>query len=727
MNTPGAVVIRAEGALAAISRFRTLLKKQAPRSARMTRVCSKKVTPSGASRFEILQSRMEGIALSTIPPDIATCPACIKEMSDPDDRRYRYPFTNCTNCGPRFTIVSSLPYDRERTSMSAFKMCPACRREYANPSDRRFHAEPNACPKCGPRLSLFLPEGVPTPVLARNPIDTAAAALAKGKIVALRGLGGFQLAADATNEEAVQELRRRKGREEKPFAVMFSNMAAAKTAARITKADEAILLDPCAAILLCPSRADSPLAPSVSLKLPTVGVFLPYTPMHRLLLSRVERPLVMTSGNRTDEPIAIGNEEAFTRLGNIADLFLLHDREIIQRSDDSVVRRVGSSMYPIRRARGFVPAPVSLSRSFPDVVGLGADLKGTFCFIRENAAYLSQHLGDLELSPSREFYEETFQFFRKFLDAKPTAVCHDLHPAYFTTSFAATIEGSDHFFALQHHKAHIYSVMAETGFSGKAVGAAFDGTGYGEDGTIWGGEFFTIEGDEVTRAGHLSKFPLPGGDAAIREPWRTALSLLRETLGRTDAEKAARNLFPDIPDKSLLLLLDALDQNINIVPTSSAGRLFDAASAIAGVCTKAAFEGQAPMLFEAAASQKFAGRYPFSIVHENGLIAVDWKELVANLASDATTGKPLKAIARRFHDTLALAILEVISQLAEGIGARHAILSGGVFQNATLLDMVLSGLRQKRMIPLIHRQVPTNDGGISLGQAYFAALRVAGR
>ena len=725
-NTPGTVVVHVEGTPSSLDRFNVLFWKGLPPAARMIRVPVPEGRPFGRTGLRDPPEPEQGIALSTIPPDIATCPACLSELSDPSDRRYRYPFTNCTNCGPRFTIVSSLPYDRERTSMAAFPMCVSCRKEYEDPLDRRFHAEPNACPVCGPRLSLLGPDGVPA-ASATDALEAAAEALVRGSILAVRGLGGFQLAADATNEDAVRALRDRKRREEKPFAVMFPDIDAVRTAARIFGADEAILRDPSAPILLCPSRASSPLAPAVSMGMPTVGVFLPYTPLHRLLLARTARPLVMTSGNRTDEPIAIGNDEALTRLRGIADLFLLHDREVVQRSDDSVVRRVGRAAYPIRRARGFVPAPVTLPRSFPDVVGLGGDLKGTFCFIREGAAYLSQHLGDLELSLSRDFYEESFRFFREFLDAKPVAACHDLHPAYFTTSFATTLAGVDRLFALQHHKAHIYSVMAETGFLGKAVGVAFDGTGYGDDATIWGGEFFAVDREDVTRAGHLSRFPLPGGDAAVREPWRTALSLLREVLGRAEAERTARELFPGIPDESTRLLLDALDKGINVVPTSSAGRLFDAASAIAGLCARASFEGQAPMRLEAAASRRGAGTYPFSLDRENGLLAVNWRETVAGLIADAKGRVPQGTISRRFHDTLAAAILEAVSRLAETSGARHVILSGGVFQNATLLTSVLSGLRRKRLSPLIHRQVPTNDGGISLGQAYYAALRVAGR
>jgi hydrogenase maturation protein HypF len=459
--------------------------------------------------------------------------------------------------------------------------------------------------------------------------------------------------------------------------------------------------------------------------LPTVGAFLPYTPLHRLLLSRVARPLVMTSGNVTDEPIAIGNDEALGRLRGIADLFLLHDREVVQRSDDSVVRRVGAAVYPIRRARGYVPAPVALPRSFPDVAGLGCELKATFCLVKGDAAYLSQHLGDLEEVTVREFYEEAFRFFSEFLDVRLRAACHDLHPGYFTTAFAPR-SGAERLFPLQHHKAHVYSVLAETGFSGKAVGVAFDGTGYGEDGAIWGGEFFAVDGMEVTRAGHLANFPLPGGDAAVREPWRTALSLVREALGPGEAEAVARERFPEVPPEAVRLLLAALEKGINVVPTSSAGRLFDAVSALCGLCPRASFEGQAPMRLEGAIARGRAGTYPFAVTGEAANVTVHWKDLVEGVVSDARRGVPAGTVSRRFHDTLAAAVLAAASRLAESSGARHVVLSGGVFQNVTLLSAILSGLRKRGLVPLIHRVVPTNDGGISLGQAYYAAQRVAG-
>jgi hydrogenase maturation protein HypF len=722
-NTPGSVVIHLEGDMAALSRFRALFRPGIPPAARVTRLTVRKSPPTGMSGFTIRSSRRDGIALSTIPPDIATCPECAKELSDPADRRHRYPFTNCTNCGPRFTIVTSLPYDRERTSMAAFPMCAACRKEYGNPLDRRFHAEPNACPACGPRMSVRGGDGAP--VETDDPIGTVTRAILAGSIVAIRGLGGFQLAADATNEDAVRALRERKRREEKPFAVMFADAGSARSAARINAADETILRSPPAPVLLAPARPRSPLAPSVSAGLPTAGVFLPYTPLHRMLLALADRPLVMTSGNATDEPIAIGNDEAVSRLRGIADLFLLHDREVVQRSDDSVVRRVGRGIYPIRRARGFVPAPVILPRSFPDVVGLGGELKNTFCFVKGDAAYLSQHIGDLEQAPVRDFYEEAYRFFGRFLDARPRAACRDLHPGYFTTAFADRA-GADRVFPLQHHKAHIFSVLAETGFLGKAAGVAFDGTGYGEDGAIWGGEFFAVDGMEVRRAGHLAYFPLPGGDAAVREPWRTALSLLRTTLGPAEAETAARELFPGIPRESVRLVCEALEKRINVAPTSSAGRLFDAVSAICGLCARSSYEGQAPMRLEGAAATGPSGSYPFTLAEEGGQLTVDWSELFRGAVEDARRRLPAGTISRRFHDTLASATVAAAARIAERAGARHVILSGGVFQNVTLLSRVLSGLRERKLSPLIHRQVPANDGGISLGQAYYAAAQVAG-
>jgi hydrogenase maturation protein HypF len=743
-NTPGSVIVHVEGRPEDLDAFRKLLIAEAPPAARIVRISAKRVQPAGHAAFTIGESEKEGVALSTIPPDIAMCPLCLAEFSDPANRRHGYPFINCTGCGPRFTIVTELPYDRAHTSMSAFTLCPECRGEYEDPGDRRFHAEPNACPACGPKLSVAGPDG--RGIKTDDPAGDAASALRSGDIVAIRGLGGFHLAADAASDTAVRRLRDRKFREEKPFAVMVKDLAAAAAIVRLSPEDTAILSSPSAPVLLLEAVSPSPLSPAVAPGLSTVGLFLPYTPLHRLLLDRADRPLVMTSGNRTDEPIATGNEEGIERLSGIADLFLLHDREIVQRSDDSVVRRVGRRVYPIRRARGFVPAPIVLSNhknryvlensragNFPrlsgkgrDVAGLGGELKSTFCIVKGNFAYLSQHLGDLDHVPVRDFYAETFGFFRKFLDVSLATVCRDLHPGYFTTSFAETVV-ADRIVSLQHHKAHLYALMAESGFSGKGIGVSFDGTGYGEDGAVWGGEFFAIDGMEMRRAASLDYFPLQGGDAAVREPWRTALSLLHETFGPEEGREQALALFPDIGESRTGLVLDAIARGINVVPSSSCGRLFDAVSALTGACRRASFEGQAPMLLEGAIGKaKNAGTYGYRFKSRDGRLAVDWREMVAGVVGDVREGRPLPVIARRFHDTVTGIILGVCENLAEETGARHVLLSGGVFQNLTLLGALLAGFRKRKMKALIHRQVPPNDGGISLGQAYFAADLIAG-
>jgi len=727
-NSPGAVRIHVQGAREAIDRFRRLLREEAPPAARIVRIAVREIPPSGHGRFTIGESRQTGTTLSTIPPDIAICTACLAELSDPGDRRHGYPFINCTNCGPRFTIVSRLPYDRENSSMSRFPLCPECLREFEDPLDRRFHAEPNACSACGPSLEVRSPSGERVPT--GDPVGVVAGALHTGRIAAIRGLGGFHLAADATDEAAVRTLRERKFREEKPFAVMVRDLEQANALAILCRGDVTILASPSSPVLLADRRRNSSLAPSVCGGFSTVGVFLPYTPLHHLLLARVGRPLVMTSGNRTDEPIATGNDEALTRLSGIADIFLLHDREIIQRSDDSVVRRVGRGRCPVRRARGFVPAPVVLRRGCKRgtaVAGLGGEIKSTFCILKENFAYLSQHLGDLEHPQVREFYGETFGFFRRFLDADLAAVCRDLHPAYFTTGFAGSIP-CGRVIPLQHHKAHIYSLMAETGFSGKAVGVAFDGTGYGEDGAVWGGEFFTVDGTAVERAAHLAYFPLQGGDSAVREPWKTALSLLHETFGPREAMETALRLFPEIAPPTLSLLVDAIRKEVNTVSSSSCGRLFDGIAALSGVCRRAGFEGQAPMLLEGAIRKgKEDGSYPFALCGGNGIPAVDWREVVACVVSDVAGGVPVPVIARRFHDTIAEMILSVSGRLAESSGASTVLLSGGVFQNVYLLRRLLSGFRTRSLRVRIHREVPANDGGISLGQAFYAARTIEGR
>ena len=728
-NGPGGVAAHVEGPPRAVARFLERLRSEAPPAARIASISTTRRAPAGFDRFVIRESEGGGPPLSTIPPDLAICALCAAELSEPRNRRHGYPFINCTACGPRFTIVRELPYDRERTSMADFPLCAKCRAEYEDPGDRRFHAEPNACPACGPSLFLALAGGARLP--ADDPLGEACAALRKGEIVAVRGLGGFHLAADAASDAALRALRERKDREEKPFAVMVADIPAARRLARLSVSDAAILASPCAPVLLLPRARRAALSPLVAPGLATVGLILPYTPLHRLLVSRAGIPLVMTSGNRTEDPIATGNDEAIARLSGIADLFLLHDREIVQRSDDSVVRRVGRRAYPIRRARGLVPAPVVLRRlrlppGRAGVVGLGGELKNTFCVVKENFAWLSQHIGDLDRPAAREFYAETLSFFRAFLDVDLRAVCHDLHPGYFTTAFAGKMPAA-RVLGLQHHKAHLYALLAESGFSGDAVGVSFDGTGYGEDGTIWGGEFFEIRGMEMRRAAALDPFPLQGGDSGVRETWKPAVGLLREAFGSREGRERSLRLFPEIGDKAVGLVFDAIDRRINCVATTSCGRLFDGVSALAGVCRRASYERQAPMLLEERiAAGRGAGRYDWRVRPAGGILGVDWRDTIRGIVADVERKLPVPVVSRRFHDTVRDIVVTVASRIADGMGARTVLLSGGVFQNAYLLGRVLAGLSERKLEGLIHRSVPPNDGGISLGQAYYAAHVVAG-
>jgi hydrogenase maturation protein HypF len=736
-NRPDGVRILAEGEAGALAAFRARLVAEHPPAARIVRVTARKVPAAGHAAFVIAPSRERGRVLSSIPPDIATCPACMAETDDPGDRRHRYAFTNCTACGPRFTITARLPYDRGNTSMAPFLLCADCGREYGDPSDRRFHAEPVACPACGPALRLADADG--TPIATVDPVETAAIALKEGLVLALRGLGGFQLACDATNETAVGELRLRKRRGEKPFAVMVRDLGEAGRLARVSTAEAAILASPQAPVVLCEPVKPAPLAPSVAPGIGRIGLFLPYTPLHRMLILAAGRPLVMTSGNRSEEPIAIANDEAISRLSGIADRFLLHDREVLRRTDDSVVASVGGKPYPIRRARGFVPAPVPLAprhvRAFRPamrgrlVAGLGGEMKNTFCFLSGESAILSQHVGDLSDVGARDFWRDEFDFFRRFLGAEVAAVCHDLHPAYFTTGLAGDAAPGCPAYPLQHHEAHLYSLIAESGFTGKAVGIAFDGTGYGTDGAVWGGECFAIDGFGMRRVARLRPFPLQGGDAAARTPWKSALSLLLASFPRAEAERIACRMMPEVPPGNIALSGEATALGVNAIACSSAGRLFDGASALCGLGPFASFEGQAAMRLEALAGRRARGDggYPYSLRPEGPLLAIDWRDAIAGLVDDRERRVPPAKIARRFHETVASMILGVAERLSSETGARHVLLSGGVFQNLLLLGRLLEGLRTLKLVPVIHRQVPCNDGGIALGQAFYAAIELSRR
>jgi hydrogenase maturation protein HypF len=723
-NYPGSVHIHVEGEEKDLSRFMDNFHRELPGGAQIVQMTRKPAIPSGLEHFTIEKSAGRGEHLFSIPPDLALCESCERELFDSSDRRYLYPFTNCTDCGPRFSIIASSPYDRKHTSMKAFALCDECENEYQSPLNRRYHAEPNACAKCGPSLRIWGEDGREVP--CSDAISSASRAILEGKIVALKGLGGFHLAADATRDDVIVELRRRKARKGNPFAVMVRDLRMAETIVSLSPTDRRILSSRESPILVKGLKKGAPLSPQIAPGLSRAGIFLAYTPLHKLLLSSVNIPLVMTSGNVTEEPIVMGNLEARKRLGGIADCFLVHDRDIVQRSDDSVVMNVGGRVYPVRRARGFVPAPVVLKHPSPTVVGLGGDLKNTFTVIKERFAFLSQHMGDMSDPLSRSFYKDTLSFFTRFLEVKPEAFCRDLHPSYFTTSLSSQFEDAE-VFSLQHHRAHIYSLMAESGFSGKGVGVSFDGTGYGEDGAIWGGEFFTINGMALKRRGSLSEFPLQGGDSTIRIPWKTALSFLYATFGLEGTREHSHDLLNGVPISDLETVLDAIHKGVGTISSSSCGRLFDGVSALSGISRYATYEGEAAMLLEARAGINRRGKgnlYPFRVEESGGILLVDWRGIIEGIVYDLKRKKDVSYLSSTFHDTLADIIVSLGSSLLEEAGGDTVLLSGGVFQNLYLLKRVTRLFREKKMKPIIHRAVPANDGGISLGQAFYAAHMV---
>jgi len=716
-NTGDGVLIEVEGEAAALTRFLEGIRREAPPLARIAGMTQESLPLCGETGFEIRHSEQGQSVNASIPPDVCLCPACLADIRDPDNRRYRYPFTNCTNCGPRFTIIRAVPYDRPLTTMAGFAMCPDCRAEYENPRDRRFHAQPNACPVCGPHLTLddqALPDD--------EAISATVALLRAGKIIAIKGLGGYHLACDAANEAAVQTLRARKGRAGKPFAVMCPDEATARRLCAIDAPALALLHSPAHPIVLCPVEAGYGLAPSVAPGLNTLGLFLPYTPLHALLLDEFGGPLVMTSGNLSDEPIAYRDEEARARLGHIADHFLGHNRPIHMACDDSVVRvRDGRPMF-IRRARGYVPVPIELAEELPQVLACGGDLKNTFCLTRGVTALLSQHLGDLENAVTLHHYELAVRHFCDFYQVQPQVVAHDLHPDYHATRYAHSLAGVPHC-GVQHHHAHIAACMAEHRLIGPVIGVAFDGTGYGINGGIWGGEFLLTEYHTFRRAAHLAEFALPGGEAAIRKPGRIALGLLlREGMS---PEEAARRV-PGMTALEANIVAAQLERGLNAPATSSMGRLFDAVSALLGVCTEVRYEGQAAIELEVMSNAPDDGVYPFHLAQDAlGVWQLEPAPLVMALLDDLQRDVDRPVIAARFHATIAGMTVAVCARLRDATGLTQVALSGGVFQNVRLCALVEAKLGALGFAVYQHRQVPCNDGGLSLGQAVVATRRFA--
>lgn len=724
LNHSGGVEIVVEGTDEALAAFVHDLEAQAPPRARIARVLVADVPPAGYTAFEIRESVAEEGRYQLVSPDIATCPDCLRELLDPADRRYRYPFTNCTNCGPRFTIIADIPYDRPLTTMRAFVMCPQCQAEYDDPLDRRFHAQPNACPVCGPHVWLEPnPQLTPyalrfTPHVSRlnpDPLTHAADLLRAGHILALKGLGGFHLACDATNDDTVRTLRERKRRPDKPLAVMMATLAEIERHCYVAEEEERLLTSPECPIVLLRWKPESDISRLVAPRNRYLGVMLPYTPLHHILLRDVGRPLVMTSGNLSEEPIARDNDEALRRLARLADYFLLHNRDIYSRYDDSVWFAPLGTPQPIRRARGYAPFPVVLPFKVKPILACGPELKNTFCLTRDEYAFVSQHIGDMENLETLEHFEETIALYKRLFRIEPQVIAHDLHPEYLATKYAKSQSALYNLqFAVQHHHAHIAACLADNGWrpeDGPVIGVAWDGTGYGSDGHIWGGEFLVADYRGFQRVGHLEYLPMPGGEAAIRNPYRLAIGYLYALSGCLSAWDMR------IGEEELQVIRRQVDRRFNCPYTSAGGRLFDAVSALLEVCTRVSYEGQAAVALEMQAEEgEPDAAYPF--VADGGIIRL--RPLFEALLADRERGVPVAEMAWRFHVTVAEMIRVCCERIAAETGLRTVALSGGCFQNRLLLALTVPRLERAGLRVLVHRQVPCNDGGVSLGQAVIA-------
>ena len=725
-NTSGDVKIEVEGEKRALDRFLDELEALAPPLARLEDVSVTNHAPQGYSGFEIKHSIAEEGKYQLVSPDIATCEPCLGEVLTPSDRRYRYPFTNCTNCGPRFTIIEDIPYDRPKTTMRSFRMCPQCQREYDNPLDRRFHAQPNACPKCGPSLKLVDNAGNPVP--CDDALATAATFLKQGKVLAIKGLGGFLLACDATSEKAVKLLRERKRRPFKPLAIMVATLEDVRKHCLVSEKEEELLTSPQCPIVLLRRKQGSSISPSVAPNLKFLGVMLPYTPLHHVLLRETGLPLVMTSGNLSEEPIAKDNDEALRRLKGIPDYFLQHNRDIYSRYDDSVVIVELNKPQIVRRARGYAPYPVHLPFRTKQVLACGAELKNTFCLTKDNYAFVSQHIGDLENLETMEHFEATLELYQKLFRIQPEIVAYDMHPEYLSTKYARSLGDKQKELRLvpvQHHHAHIVSCMVENGVADKVIGVSFDGTGYGSDGCIWGGEFFIADYKGFERGGHLEYVPLPGGAAAIERPYRMSISYLLTLFGK-DALTPDLAFLKEVSSQELDLIKKQLEKGINSPLTSSCGRLFDAVSALIGIRGKIDYEAQAAIEMEMAADESERGSYLFAIVERNGVNIVHLKELFGGIIKDLKSGVSQAGIAMKFHRTMAAVVVQMCQRLAKISGIKKVALSGGVFQNRLLLRLTAAALGEVGFEVLTHSKVPTNDGGVSLGQAVIANFTIRG-
>ncbi len=717
-NTTG-VLIEVEGQKEKLDEFLVRIESEKPGLSKIYSLQHAYLEEIGFKGFEIKKSKEEGSKTALILPDIAVCEECLNDITNPKDRRFIYPFTNCTNCGPRFTIIDELPYDRENTSMKTFKMCPDCEREYNLVTDRRFHAQPDACHVCGPWISLYDFEGA---LLSKKDeaLEKAINLIRNGYIVALKGIGGYHLICDATNEEAVNRLRKKKHREEKPMAVMFPDLDSIKKEALLNMLEERAVQSRERPIVIVRRKDAGILAHSVSPDNSTVGVFLPYTPLHYIILKKLKKPIVATSANITDEPIVKDETDAFARLLRISDYFLSHNRDIVRRCDDSVVRIAAERQMPIRRSRGFAPLPVIVPFRFTKpVLALGPYMNNTVALGIDNKVFLSQHMGDLDTPLAIEFYEETIHDFLRLFNVKPDVVAVDLHPGYYCTRYGER-HFKDKLIKVQHHYAHILSCMIENEVpeKDKVIGFAFDGTGYGTDKTIWGGEVLIASFTEWKRAYHLRPYKLLGGDKAVKEPRRTAFSLLYEVFG----DKAMDMDIIPLTEQEKLFFLNMLKKNINSPVTTSMGRLFDGVSSIIGLRHKASYHAQAAIMLEQCALKSSeTSSYPFMIKDD----IIDQRPMIEKIVYDLKSGLQRETIAKKFHNTIVEIIINISESIRQETGLSTVALSGGVFQNVILLEYVFNELKGRGFVPLIHQIVPPNDGGIALGQTVAAHFHVA--
>jgi hydrogenase maturation protein HypF len=721
-NTTSGVTIEIEGSAENVEDFVGRLPAEAPPLAHITDVIIRDIPCGHDVDFRIVHSNGQSAVATLISPDVCICADCLRELFDPADRRYRYPFINCTNCGPRFTIVRDIPYDRPSTSMSVFPMCPACQAEYDDPLNRRFHAQPNACWDCGPRVDLLDRSG--RRIQSRDPIAEAAAGLHAGLVVAVKGLGGFHLAVDATNAAAVKLLRERKLRVEKPFAVMVPDLAAAQQFCEVDAGASAILQSAQRPIVLLPRKNGTPISEQIAPRNRYLGVFLPYTPLHYLLLAEGFNALVMTSGNLSEEPIAIANHEAIVRLHGLADYFLVHNRDILLRCDDSVVRMSHGIRRQLRRSRGFVPVPVFLKDEQPSVLAVGGELKNTVCLTKGKHAFLSQHVGDLENVESYKFFQEAIDHLQNILEIRPELIAYDLHPHYFSTQWALQHIGAQ-LVGVQHHHAHIASCMAENHLDGRVIGFALDGTGYGTDGHIWGGEVLIAGFSDFDRAAHFEYVPMPGGAAAIHEPWRMALSYLSHHFGEGFRNLDIRFVRQLNPQKSQLLLR-MVRHKLNSPLTSSCGRLFDAVAALIGIRQEVNYEAQAAIELEMLIEPSESGEaYPFELIADGDHWIIGTRPLFEALIRDLLGDVPTAVISRRFHDGLIKVFVRLASLLRDRTSLNRVCLSGGTFNNIYLSEHLEAELTRLGFEVFSQNEVPAGDGGLSLGQALIAARQLA--